>query len=133
VGFSVIEAIRTKQEFEQFSISVGVYIESNLTNSGAFKANAFVQQIKNYNQRIHYCGANAHHKNGVAKRAVWSISNMACALLLHTTCHWKNGIDSSLWPMTVMPFICLITYQMNSSCARPTNLRGLRYQDIDLL
>jgi hypothetical protein len=70
VGFSATETIQAKQEFERLAVSVGVYIESYLTDSGAFKANAFVHHVRNNNQLIHYCGANAHHKNGVAERAV---------------------------------------------------------------
>ena len=87
----------------------GVVIESYLTDSGTFKAAAFVQHIRDHSQRIRYCGANAHHKNGVAERAVQSVSNIARALLLHASAHWKNGIDSSLWPMT----ISYATYQYN--------------------
>jgi hypothetical protein len=30
-----------------------------------------------------------------------SVSNIARAMLLHASAHWKNGIDSSLWPMAV--------------------------------
>ena len=30
-----------------------------------------------------------------------SISNMTRAMLFHATVHWKHGIDSSMWPMTV--------------------------------
>jgi RimJ/RimL family protein N-acetyltransferase len=43
--------------------------------------NSFVHHVSNHNQQIHYWGANAHHKNGVAKRAIKSISNMAQAIL----------------------------------------------------
>jgi hypothetical protein len=52
-------------------------------------------------RHIWYCGANAHHKNGVAECAVRSISNMARALLLHASTHWPGGLDSSYWPMAV--------------------------------
>jgi hypothetical protein len=84
------------------ALHYGVVIESYLlTISGAFKANAFVKHIREHEQRIRYCGANTHHKNGVAKRAVQSVSNTARALILHASAHWKDGIDSSLWPMTL--------------------------------
>ena len=102
IGFSAVETVRAKDGFETLALSHGVAIESYLTDSGAFKASAFVQHINNHAQRIRYCGANAHHKNGVAERAVMSVSNMAQAMLLHSSAHWKNGIDASLWPMAVM-------------------------------
>jgi hypothetical protein len=43
VGFSVIETLRAKQNFEQHFLNYGIIVESYLTDSGAFKANKFVQ------------------------------------------------------------------------------------------
>jgi hypothetical protein len=50
---------------------------------------------------MHFCGTNAHHQNGVAERAIHTISKMARAMILHASMHWKDGIDASLWPMAV--------------------------------
>jgi hypothetical protein len=72
-----------------------------LTDSGAFKANTFVAHINETHQKLRFCGTNAHHQNGVAERSVQTISNMARAMILHSSIHWKNGCDSSLWPMAV--------------------------------
>ena len=79
-----------------------------LTDSGAFKANKFVQHIRGHNQKIQYCGTNAHHQNGVAERAIRTISNMARAMLLHASAHWKQGIDSTMWPMAVK-YTCYVS------------------------
>jgi len=82
VGFSAIETIRAKQDFERMCMDNGVVVQSYLTDSGAFKAtNQFVSHIRNHQQRIQYCGTNAHHQNGVAERSIQTISNMARALL----------------------------------------------------
>ena len=67
LGFSAIETIRAKQNFEKFSFNNGVIPLTYLTDSGAFKANKFVQHIRDNNQKIQYCGTNAHHQNGVAE------------------------------------------------------------------
>jgi hypothetical protein len=99
--FSAVETIRAKHAFEALSLMHGVLIESYLTDSGAFKKAAFVNQIRKHGQRIRYCGANAYDKNSVVERAVMSVSNMACAMLLHASNPWKNGIDALLWPMAV--------------------------------
>ena len=101
LGFSAVETVRAKQAFEQLAMHHDVVIESYLTDSGAFKAKVFVNHIRSHEQRMRFCGANAHHKNGVAERAVQSVSNMARALILHASAHWKDGIDASLWPMAV--------------------------------
>jgi hypothetical protein len=54
-GFLAIETIREKQVFERFALSVGIYIESSLTDSGAFKATSFVKHFQDHNQDIQYC------------------------------------------------------------------------------
>jgi hypothetical protein len=82
LGFSAIKTIQAKQAFERFALSVGVYNESYLTDSGAFKAPSFVKHIQDHNQHIQYCGANAHHKNGVVERAVRSVLNNAFTCIL---------------------------------------------------
>ena len=126
VGFSAFESIRAKQAFEGFALSPGVVIESYLTDSGTFKATSFIQQIQDHNQRIQYCGANAHHKNGVAELAIRPASNMARAMLLHASSTWMNGIDVSLWSMAIKYAVfSIITYQMPSSCVQPTFLRTI--------
>jgi hypothetical protein len=122
LGFSAVETIRAKQAFEQMALQHGVVVESYLTDSGAFKANAFVQHIRTHAQHIRYCGANAHHKNGVAERAVQSVSNMARAMLLHASAHWKNGIDSSLWPMAVKYATHLYNHLPNAQGLCPADL-----------
>ena len=101
LGFSAIETIRAKQNFEKFAFDNGVIPLTYLTDSGAFKANKFVTHIREHNQKIQYCGTNAHHQNGVAERAIRTISNMARAMILHSSAHWKHGIDPSMWPMAV--------------------------------
>jgi hypothetical protein len=85
LGFSAIKTIRAKQNFEKLSLDQGVFIQSFLADNGAFKAAAFVEQIRNTGQHIQYCGTNAqHHQNGVAERSIQTISNMTRALILHT-------------------------------------------------
>jgi hypothetical protein len=100
LGFSAVETIRAKQAYEKFCLYHGVLIQDYLTDSGAFKANTFVQHIRESHQLLSLCGTNAHPQNGVAERAIQTTSNMARAMILHACLDWKNGIDSSLWPMS---------------------------------
>jgi hypothetical protein len=62
VGFSAVKTFKAKHSFEAMALAHGVIIESYLTDSGTFKAAAFVKQIRDHEQRIRYCGAIAHHK-----------------------------------------------------------------------
>jgi hypothetical protein len=101
VGFSAVETIRAKQSYERLCMDNGVVVQDYLTDSGAFKANNFFSHIHETQQLLRYCGTNAHHQNGVAERAIQFISNMARAMILHSSIHWKDGIDTSIWPMAV--------------------------------
>ena len=122
LGFSAVETVRAKQNFELMAVGNGVLVESYLNDSGAFSAAKFVKQIRKHSQRIRYCGANAHHKNGVAKRGVQKVSNMARAMLLHSAAHWKDGIDSSLWPMAVSYATHLYNHLPNDQGLCPADL-----------
>jgi hypothetical protein len=122
LGFSAIETIRAKQNFEKSALDHGVVVQSYLTDSGAFKANAFVDHIRNSSQRIQYCGTNAHHQNGVAERSIRTISNMARAHILHAAAHWPNGIDSSLWPMAVSQAVHIYNHTPNEHGICPADI-----------
>ena len=122
LGFSAVETIRAKQSFESMAFEHGVVVQSYLTDSGAFKANAFVQQIRDHGQQIRYCGTNAHHQNGVAERSIRTVSNMARAMLLHSAAHWKAGVDSSLWPMAVTYAVYIYNNTPNAQNLCPADL-----------
>jgi hypothetical protein len=74
LGFSAVETVQAKQAYKQLALHHGVVVESYLTDSGAFKANVFVEHIGAHEQRLRFCGANTHHKNGVAERVIQSVS-----------------------------------------------------------
>lgn len=101
VGFSATETICAKQNFEQLAGSHGVSIQSYLADNGAFKAHFFERHIRESNQKINFCGVNAHHQNGIAERNIRTISDKARAMLLHAALHWKDAVSDSLWPMAV--------------------------------
>jgi hypothetical protein len=101
VVFSTRETIRGKQSFEKMCMDNGVVVQDNLTDSGTFKAKKCVAHINETQKMMYFCGTNAQHQNGVAERAIQTISNMARAMILHAIMHWKDGIDASLWHMAV--------------------------------
>ena len=96
LGFSGSETIRAKQNYGKLALDHGVIIENYLADNGIFEGKAFVGHLREHNQKIQYCGVNAHHKNAVAERSIRTVSECARALLLHASLRWKSGIDSSL-------------------------------------
>ena len=56
VWFSAVETIRAKQAYEKMAMDHGVIVQSYLTDSGAFKSNAFVQHIREHEQKLNFCG-----------------------------------------------------------------------------
>jgi hypothetical protein len=101
VGFSAGETTCGKQKIEKMCMDNGVVVQEYLTDSGTFKAHKFVAHIHETQQMMNFCRTSAHNQNGVAERAIQTISNMARAIILHASMHWKYGIDASLWPMAV--------------------------------
>jgi hypothetical protein len=55
----------------------GILVQDYMIKSGALKANKFVKYIHETHKLMRFCGTNAHHQNGVAERAIQTISNMA--------------------------------------------------------
>ena len=122
LGFSSSETIRAKQNFEKLALDNGVIVSTYHVDNGTFKANAFVSHIREHNQKIQYCGVNAHHKNAVAERSICTLSECARALLLHAALHWKSGIDSSLWPLAVSYAAYLYNHLPNAQGIAPADL-----------
>jgi hypothetical protein len=65
------------------------------------QAKSYVKHIHQTHKLMRLSGTNTHHQNGVAERAIQTISNMDRSMILHASMHWKDEIDASLWPQTV--------------------------------
>ena len=122
LGFSSSETIRAKQNFEKLSLDHGVIVDSYKADNGVFKANQFVTHIRDHNQKLSYCGVNAHHKNGAAERAIRTVSECARALMLHAAVHWKEGVTSELWPMAIDYAVYLYNHLPNQQGIAPADL-----------
>ena len=105
-------------------------VDTFLADNGVFKANAFVQHIREHNQRIQYCGVNAHHQNGTAEQSIRTISDMARAMMLHTSIRWKNGVDATLRPMATHYATYIYNHMPNSDGIAPVDLfSGTQFHD----
>jgi hypothetical protein len=78
-----------------------VVVQRYLTDNGTFKVNIFVAHNNQSQQLLRFGDTNAHHKNDVAEWAIQSISNLARAINLHSSMHWKDEIGASQWSMEV--------------------------------
>ena len=122
LGFSGTETIRAKQSFEKLALDHGVVIHNYLCDNGIFKRRAFVKHLHEHNQKVQYCGVNAHHQNGVAERSIRTVSDCARALLLHAALRWKDGpINSSFWPFAVQHACYLYNHCPDASGTCPAD------------
>jgi hypothetical protein len=121
VGLSAVETIRAKQSYERFCVDNDVVIQDYLTDSRTFKANKFVSHIHETQQLLRFSGMNAPHQNGVAERSIQTISNMARAMILHVSMHWKEVIDSSMWPMEVNDAVHIYNNMPNNGVSQLTS------------
>ena len=122
LGFSSTETIRAKQAYEKHCLDHGIMVDTYLADNGVFKANAFINHIREHAQRLRFCGVNAHHQNGVAERSIKTVSDMARAMMLHSSIHWKDAIDSTLWPMATTYATYLYNHFPDSNGIAPADL-----------
>ena len=52
-------------------------------------------------QTLTYSGVGAHHQNGVAERAIQTVTQWALAVLMHQMLHWPAAFDACLWPFAL--------------------------------
>jgi hypothetical protein len=92
------ETINAKLAFERFAAKHGVAIKHYHCNNSRFTDNAFKQACKQGNQRLTFCGVDAHFQNGIAERAIQDLSESARKQLLHARQRWPAAVHSALWP-----------------------------------
>ena len=76
-----------KRKFEQFAKSHGVTIQGYRADNMPFNSTAFQTEMEANNQTIELFGVGAHHQNGVAERAIQTITQWARAMMLHQLLH----------------------------------------------
>ena len=92
------ETVQAKRAFEQLAATFGNKISSYRADNMPFNSADFQNSIATNNQTIDFAGVGAHHQNGVAERAIQTVTQWARALLLHAVISWPDSADLSLWP-----------------------------------
>ena len=100
----------------------GIMVHAYLDDNGVFKANIFVPHIHEHNQHIFYCGVNAHNQNGVDERLILMVSEIARAMMIHSSFFWKNVIGSNLWTMATSYSTYIYNYITNDEYIVPDDL-----------
>ena len=92
------ETIDAKRAFEHFADQHGVKILHYHCDNGQFADNDFKTTSSSANQRLTFCGVNAHFQNGIAEKAIRDLRKSARKQLLHPHHCWPAAIHLALWP-----------------------------------
>ena len=90
-----------KHAFECFAHTHDVTIRHYRADNGAFNTHLFKESILAARQTIDFCGADAHHQNGVAERMIGTLVFRARSMLLDAMLKWPEVITTELWPYAI--------------------------------
>ena len=103
VSLNVGETLKAKITFEQFAESHGHKVKHYRADNAPFGAKDFRTNIELNNQTIDYSGVGAHHQNGVAERAILTITQWARSMMIHSILMWPDQSQNilELWPFAL--------------------------------
>jgi hypothetical protein len=101
VSLNAGETLRSKKAFEQFASTVGVSLKKFHADNVPFNSKEFRRNLELNGQPIAFSGTGAHHQNGVAERAIQTVTRWARAMLLHSIILWPDQADLALWPFAL--------------------------------
>ena len=101
VSLDEAETLRGKHLVEREALNCGIHVRTYRGDNGIFRSKGFLRDLEARGQTIKYSGVGAHHQNGVAERAIRTISECARTMLLHAMVHWPGAVSLELWPFAV--------------------------------
>jgi hypothetical protein len=86
-------------------------------------------------QEIDFSGVRAQHQNGVAERAIHTVTKWARTMLLHAMLHWPDEVALDLWPFAMDHTIYLWNHLPNkhTGIAPVEIFTGQVFDDFDFL
>ena len=72
-NFSAEATLEANHAYEHLSGSDEVRILRYHANNGRFAKHSFINDIKDKDQRITFCGVGSHHQNGIIKKKIHDI------------------------------------------------------------
>ena len=107
--------MQAKHAFEHFAHGYGVKIKSYRADNKPFRDKLWTDDMSLQEQTATYSGVGAHFQNGVAERAVQTVTLWALTLMMHQLLHWPEQYDESLWPFAMQHAVTLWNYLPKSS------------------
>jgi hypothetical protein len=90
-----------KNKYERITLDSGVSVQTYHADNGIFATKAFKAQCDYKGQELEFRGVGAHHQNGVAERAIQTVSYPTRTMILHMSLHWPEQADLELWPFAL--------------------------------
>ena len=101
VSLRTDDTLVSKRAFEHIAKSCGRKIKSYHGDNGIFKADDSSKDIVNEEQDLKLSGVGAHHQNGVAERAMQTVTEKARAMMQHAFMHLPDEFEVDLWPFAL--------------------------------
>ena len=101
VSLRAFDTVVSKRKFERMAKEYGVKIEKYHGDNGVFKAAEFRADIDAMHQGLDFSGVGAHHQNGVAERAIRTVTEHARAMMQNSFLHWPEEFKVELWPLAL--------------------------------
>jgi hypothetical protein len=100
VSLRVGETLKGNNTFEKGASQFGVQIRTFKADSAPFSSIEFKNGVANKGQEITFSGVGAHHQNGVAERAIKTITSWA-RMMMHVILNWPDQTMLDLWPFAM--------------------------------
>jgi hypothetical protein len=95
------ETLIGKKKYERLALDIGVSVQAYHADNGIFATKALRAHCDYKGQELEFIGVSARHQNGVAERAIQTVSSLARTILLHMSLHWPEQADLELWPFAL--------------------------------
>ncbi len=121
------ETVDAKRAFEHFAKQHGVRVLHYHCDNGWFADNDIKNACASANQRLTFCGVNAHFQNGIAKKAIHYLRGSASKQLLHARHGWPAAIHLALWPYTLR-YMAYLHPSQHSACSGRRHIQTHDFQ-----
>ena len=95
------ETVQAKTAFKRYAEERGVPILHYHANNGRLADKGFIENCQLRNQRLIYCGINAHFQNGIAKMTIRDLQEATRTSLLFAQHKWLHMLCIHLWPYAI--------------------------------